>query len=331
MRSDDVSTSQRVSRILDAARSAATSQPASSGPASSGSASNFPASTSNLGSPSEPDDIWPASWPPGTPDQPPRPAGPGWAERFTPGSGVGAPRWAVSGRGAAVVGGLALLIVVIMILFQFRGSPSGTVAPDVPVSFATPSTGAGTGLPGEVQTTGPVGAALGDPAIQPTGPAQATAGLFRVYVVGQVGRPGVVSLAPGSRVEDAVDAAGGATSKADLTVMNLARKVVDGERIMVPRPGQQVPTDDPVDAGGGSADGGAGSGAAGTPGPGAPVDLNTATVAEFDALPGIGPVLAARIVAWRQQNGRFNTVDDLSQVSGIGDATMARLRPLVRV
>jgi competence protein ComEA len=65
--------------------------------------------------------------------------------------------------------------------------------------------------------------------------------------------------------------------------------------------------------------------------PGTPVDLNTATVAELDALPGVGPVIAGRIVAWRQENGRFTQVDDLGEVQGIGDATLAKLRPLVRV
>jgi competence protein ComEA len=154
------------------------------------------------------------------------------------------------------------------------------------------------------------------------------AGQVRVYVVGQVRRPGVVTLPIGARVEDAVQAVGGASTKADLAVMNLARKVVDGERIVVPRPGEKVPTTDPVDPGTGA---GAGDGGGAAPVPGAPVDLNTATVAQLDALPGVGPVIAARIIAWRQENGRFSTVDDLAEVQGIGDATMTKLRPLVRV
>jgi competence protein ComEA len=165
--------------------------------------------------------------------------------------------------------------------------------------------------------------------MMPAGAVTPSAGQVRVYVVGQVQRPGVVSLAAGARVEDAVDAAGGATGKADLAVMNLARKVVDGERIVVPRPGEKVPAADPMPAPDGAApsDGQAGTSSA----PGTPVDLNTATVADLDALPGVGPVIAGRIVAWRQQNGNFKTVDDLGEVSGIGDATLEKLRPLVRV
>jgi competence protein ComEA len=116
--------------------------------------------------------------------------------------------------------------------------------------------------------------------------------------------------------------------------MNLARKVVDGERIVVPRPGEKVATPDPVTDPGVAA-AGVPSGAAGAEGgaapPGAPVDLNVATVAQLDALPGVGPVIAGRIVAWRQENGRFTQVDDLAEVQGIGDATLAKLRPLVRV
>jgi competence protein ComEA len=165
----------------------------------------------------------------------------------------------------------------------------------------------------------------------PAGSEVASAGQFRVYVVGQVRHPGVVTLAPGARVEDAVQAVGGATAKADLAVMNLARRVIDGERIIVPRPGEKLPTDEPVADPGAGAAASAGAGDSGGAVPGAPVDLNSATVAQLDALPGVGPVIAGRIVAWRQENGRFATVDDLSEVQGIGDATMAKLRPLVRV
>jgi competence protein ComEA len=169
--------------------------------------------------------------------------------------------------------------------------------------------------------------------------AASSGGQFRVYVVGQVRNPGVVTLVAGSRVEDAVQAVGGATETADLAVMNLARRVVDGERIVVPKPGEKVPTADPgLDPAGAGGAGAAGSGSGADTGgggagaaPGAPIDLNTATVAQLDALPGVGPVIAGRIVAWRQENGRFTTVDDLSEVQGIGDATMARLRPMVRV
>jgi competence protein ComEA len=143
-----------------------------------------------------------------------------------------------------------------------------------------------------------------------------------VYVVGQVHAPGVVSLSAGARVVDAIKAAGGATSKADLTAVNLARRVTDGEQIVVPRPGQPIPA-----AGASSAAKSPGADAH----PGQAVNLNTATEAQLDELPGIGPVIAARIVAWRQENGQFTSVDQLGEVSGIGNAILAKVRPLVTV
>jgi competence protein ComEA len=153
-----------------------------------------------------------------------------------------------------------------------------------------------------------------------------------VHVVGRVRRPGVVRLPQGSRVEQAVTAAGGARSNADLSRVNLARPLVDGEQVVVPRPGEPVAPADgaPVPVAGGTArSSGLGPG---VDGQGArPVDINTATATELDTLPGVGPVLAQRIVDWRAQNGRFTSVDELSEVSGIGDAVLARLRPLVRL
>lgn len=149
-----------------------------------------------------------------------------------------------------------------------------------------------------------------------------------VQVVGQVRKPGVVHVKSGSRVEDAVSAAGGALPGADLSAINLARVVVDGEQIQVPKPGQQ-PT--PPPAGG---VGGGGSAAAGAPAGSSTasvVNLNTADEAALEALPGVGPVMAQRILQWRADNGRFSTVDELGEVSGIGDKTLAQLLPLVTV
>ncbi|MBM6404651.1 helix-hairpin-helix domain-containing protein [Phycicoccus sp. CSK15P-2] len=141
-----------------------------------------------------------------------------------------------------------------------------------------------------------------------------------VHVVGQVARPGVLHLPVGARVADAVEAAGGATRSADLAAVNLARPLVDGEQVRVPKPGEVVAA-----APGGDAP--AGGGAA-TPGGGL-VPLNTADLTALDALPGIGPVLAQRIVDWRTEHGRFTTVDELAEVSGIGEKLLSRLRPLV--
>jgi len=156
-----------------------------------------------------------------------------------------------------------------------------------------------------------------------------------VDVVGQVARPGVVTVPGGSRVVDVLAAAGGALATADVRRLNLARLVADGEQLFVPKPGETPP---PVLSAVGGAGAGAvagGSGAA-VPGSGAvsatgPIDLNSATLAALDTLPGVGPVLAQRILDWRAQHGRFSTVDELGEVSGIGDKLLEQIRPKVRV
>ena len=164
-------------------------------------------------------------------------------------------------------------------------------------------------------------------------PAPSTAAVLVVDVAGQVGKPGLVRLPAGSRVADALARAGGAGPAADLGVVNLARPLVDGERLYVPRPGEAPPTVlGPVVGGGaGSAGAASGSGPVSSSSPGAPVDLNSADLAALDALPGVGPVLAQRILDWRSQHGRFSTVDELGEVSGIGDKLLGTLRPLVAV
>lgn len=143
-----------------------------------------------------------------------------------------------------------------------------------------------------------------------------------VDVAGAVARPGLVHLRSGARVAEAVAAAGGATAEADLPALNQARVVTDGEQVRVPRVGEPPPPP-PAPAGPGRA---AGPGAAG-----GPVDLNRATPAELDALPGVGPATAAAIITWRDENGGFRRVEDLLEVPGIGPARLERLRPHVRV
>jgi competence protein ComEA len=154
--------------------------------------------------------------------------------------------------------------------------------------------------------------------------------LLVVDVVGAVRHNGVVRLHPGSRVVDALAAAGGATADADLVRLNLAAPVVDGARIAVPRLGSRAPEVDPVAVSGASAAPAVG-GTDVAPSPSAPVDVNTATADELDALPGIGPATAAAIIADRQANGPFRSVDDLGRVRGIGDAKLEQLRGLVTV
>lgn len=144
-----------------------------------------------------------------------------------------------------------------------------------------------------------------------------------VHVAGQVKAPGLVRLPQGSRVADAVSAAGGVTRPRAADSVNLARPLVDGEQIVVGGTASSSPATGPT------------AGSAGNPLSPLPasavIDLNTATVEQLDSLPGIGPVIAARIITWRSTNGRFTSVDELSEVSGIGDAVLSSVRDLVRV
>jgi competence protein ComEA len=150
-----------------------------------------------------------------------------------------------------------------------------------------------------------------------------------VHVRGRVVDPGVFTLAAGSRVVDAIEAAGGVRAGASIGDLNLARVLVDGEQVAVGVKGAQGdPSGQPA---GGTDSGSSGGPAGGSSGGGELLDLNAATASELEELPGIGPVLAERIVQWREDNGRFTDVEVLGEVSGIGDALMAQLRPLVRV
>jgi len=147
-----------------------------------------------------------------------------------------------------------------------------------------------------------------------------------IDVVGAVVRSGVVRLRAGARVIDAIAAAGGSTPDADLTRLNLAAVLTDGSRIAVPRAGAPAPGVDP------SAVSGAAAGAVGgSPTPAAPVNLNSATAEQLDALPGVGPATAAAIVSDREAHGPFRSVNDLGRVRGIGDAKLAQLHDLVAV
>ena len=142
-------------------------------------------------------------------------------------------------------------------------------------------------------------------------------GKVLVHVAGAVREPGVYRLRSGSRVDDAVGRAGGATRRADLTQVNLAAKVEDGRQIVVPRR---------VTAGAPGA-----AGAAPPQQPGVPLNLNTATLEQLDELPGVGPATAQKIVDYRDEHGGFGSVEELGQVPGIGDVRLASLREQVRV
>jgi competence protein ComEA len=150
-----------------------------------------------------------------------------------------------------------------------------------------------------------------------------------VHVAGAVARPGLYHLPGGSRVADAVARAGGKVPGADLDRLNLAARLVDGQKVLVTRRGEPAPSE-LVGTGGGGAQGGVAGEPAGA-GPAAPIDLNTADLAALDSLPGIGPATARAILEERARRGGFRSTRDLLRVPGIGDGRFARLKDLVRV
>ncbi len=162
-------------------------------------------------------------------------------------------------------------------------------------------------------------------AVSPSASAASAEPQVVVHVVGAVRRPGVVRLAAGARVEDAIRAAGGPPRQAAPGRLTLAAPVADGSQIVVGRRGG--PTSEVRHASAGSAD------TTGSPGTeqGSTVNLNTATAAQLDGLPGVGPVTAQKILDWRAQHGRFSRIEELGEVDGIGPKTYARLAPHVRV
>lgn len=170
----------------------------------------------------------------------------------------------------------------------------------------------------------------------PAGPPTAIASVsapptvtIRIHVVGEVVRPGVHTIPAGSRVADAIEAAGGLSPLARPGELNLARELVDGQQLVVggpDRPSEIRGGDEGVGAGS-EGSGGAGGGAAAP----AKVNLNTATAAQLDALPGVGPVTAEKIIAWRTQHGRFTRIEELQEVPGIGPKSFAEIAPHVVV
>lgn len=185
------------------------------------------------------------------------------------------------------------------------------------------SAGGSTGS-GQAAADGVVGGDMGE----------AAAASVVVHASGAVASPGVYRLDVGARVDDLVRAAGGLTPEGDADRVNLAAPLVDGERVWVPRRGE---ADVPAVVAGGSAGGGTStapgsesSAGGGGGGSGGLIDLNRATAEELDTLPGVGPATAVAILAHRDENGSFATVDDLLEVSGIGEAKLEQIRPLVR-
>jgi competence protein ComEA len=217
-------------------------------------------------------------------------------------------RWRLD-LGRSAVGALLLVAALAALLAAgvvLRGRPQEVAAPvvDGRATVSAPSSGAAAGAVPAVEASG-----VPLPGSSPRTPAAAP-GEVVVAVAGKVRTPGLVRLPAGSRVDDALRAAGGPVDPAAVGLLNLARVLVDGEQVLVgvePPPGAAAPV------GGG---GGPGAPAAG----GGLLDLNAASASDLDGLPGIGPVLAQRIVDWRTEHGRFASVDQLREVTGIGEA-----------
>lgn len=229
-------------------------------------------------------------------------------------------RWSVGVR-VAVIASLAVALVTGVVVIRDLARASGT---PMPLAQVDPGSVGPAGGPASSPATEVGEGDSGSPSTASPATSSPATALVAVHVVGQVNNPGVVEVAAGSRVVDAITAAGGLTEEADAGAVNLARPVVDGEQVYVPAPGEEVPV--------------AAGPAAPAPGsvPGtvpsvALLDLNSADAAALDTLPGIGPALAGRIIAWREANGGFASVEDLLEVSGIGPAVLAKIRDLVAV
>lgn len=241
-----------------------------------------------------------------------------WRERLIPGRFRGA-RLDAGRRGVATMAGIGLLTALVTVV---------VVVWDRPVAQSVPP------LPAVVPAAMPMDSPA--PAEAPPAPEKistpAQPAELVVSVVGLVNRAGLVRLPPGARVADAISAAGGARDGADLAGLNLAQRLADGDQVRVglAGAGTPLPGSATISGGGGGAPPSGGSGEP-APGAGIPVDLNAATEADLDALPGVGPVTAKAIIAWRETNGRFTDVEQLGEVDGIGPARLARLRELVTV
>jgi len=256
--------------------------------------------------------------------------GPGEADAATTGVGSAgaagrAPslRWRVGLRVALL---LAALAAVAAAWFWWQ---AGAAAPEV-LPLNGVSSGGNTGM----TNTDAITDGTSEPTGDRSGPQgeSAPVGLVVVHVAGAVASPGVLRLQQGSRVDDAITAAGGPTADADANRLNLALVVEDGQKIYVPQRGEAMPSAaDAASSDGSETDGTGATGAGQRGAAGGKVNLNTADVAELDTLPKVGPVLAQRIVDWRKEHGPFKSVEELDGVDGVGPKMLEALLPLVTV
>jgi competence protein ComEA len=230
-------------------------------------------------------------------------------------------------RSVVALGVLLVVVAGFAVQHFWVGRTQPVRAPEVVRAAAPYGAGAGAGSGG-----GDGGGAAGKEAESRTsvgarGSSNAAGAEIVVDVSGKVRKPGVHRLPAGSRVTDALRAAGGVRPGTNTEGLNRARFLVDGEQVVVGGPtAAAVPGTGGANGAGAAGSAGSTAGAA----PGAPVSLNTATADQLDTLPGVGPVLAQHIIDYRTQHGGFRSVDELRQVNGIGDRRFADLRDLVR-
>ncbi len=228
---------------------------------------------------------------------------------------VGSARLDPGRRGLVAVGLVAVLVAAVVGGWVLTSRPH-----QLPVASAGPVSG---------ESSVSAGGSLQSPLAGPVSPTPAGSSVVVVDVAGKVCHPGVFRLSSGARVADAVNAAGGMLPGVDPITVNLARKLADGEQLVIGPPPPVVSGS--ADSGSSSSGSSSGLDSGGSGSGNGLVDLNTASADQLDSLPGVGPVLAQRIVDWRTQHGRFDTIDQLNDVSGIGDAKFADLKALVTV
>lgn len=267
----------------------------------------------------------PGGDPPGPGHDPPS-RGPGRRERAWLAVRERLPLW-VQLRCGTDPKALVALVLVLVVAVGFAVQHFWTGRPE-PVRAPAAERSAVAGGPGPRSPSPP--SSSSSAAAMAHGPPGGAGRQLVVDVTGKVRRPGIHRMPPGSRVIDALQAAGGVLRGASTRGLNRARLLTDGEQIVVGAAGAAGGGAGPVGAGGGGPGSGQPSAGGGQAGPAGPVSLSTATEQQLDSLPGVGPVLARHIIEFRTQHGGFTSVDQLRQVTGIGDRRFADLRPLVQ-